>query len=34
MALGAVLLYQVVLLYQHHHLLLVGVGIKALLRAA
>jgi len=34
LALGAVLLYQVVLLYQHHHHQLVGVGIKALLRAA
>jgi hypothetical protein len=29
-----VLLYQVVLLYQHQHHQLVGVGIKALLRAA
>ena len=34
LALGAVLLYQLVLLYQHHHHLSVGVGIKALLRAA
>jgi hypothetical protein len=34
LALGAVLLYQVVLLYQHHHHQPVGVGIKALLRAA
>lgn len=34
LALGAVLLYQVVLLYQHQHHQLVGVGIKALLRAA
>ncbi len=34
LALGAVLLYQLVLLYQHHHHQLVGVGIKALLRAA
>ncbi len=34
LALGAVLLYQVVLLYQAHHHHLVGVSIKALLRAA
>jgi hypothetical protein len=34
LALGAVLLYQLVLLYQHHRHQLVGVGIKALLRAA
>ncbi|MGE0681696.1 MAG: transposase [Candidatus Binatia bacterium] len=34
LALGAVLLYQVVLLYQHQHQHSVGVGIKALLRAA
>ena len=34
LALGAVLLYQVVLLYQHQHHHPVGVGIKALLRAA
>jgi len=34
LALGAVLLYQLVLLYQHHHHQLVGIGIKALLRAA
>jgi hypothetical protein len=34
LALGAVLLYQLVLLYHHHHHQLVGVGIKALLRAA
>jgi hypothetical protein len=34
LALGAVVLYQIVLLYQHHHHHLVGVGIKALLRAA
>ncbi len=34
LALGAVLLYQLVLLYQHHHHQPVGVGIKALLRAA
>jgi len=34
LALGAVLLYQLVLLYQPHHHQLVGVGIKALLRAA
>ena len=33
-ALGAVLLYQLVLLYQHQHHQFVGVGIKALLRAA
>jgi hypothetical protein len=29
-----VVLYQLVLFYQHHHHQLVGVGIKALLRAA
>ena len=34
LALGAVLLYQLVLLYQHQHHQPVGVGIKALLRAA
>jgi Transposase DDE domain len=34
LALGAVLLYQLVLLYPHHHPYPVGVGIKALLRAA
>ena len=34
LALGAVLLYQLVLLYQHQHHQIVGVGIKALLRAA
>ena len=34
LALGAVLLYQLVLLYQHLHHQLVGIGIKALLRAA
>lgn len=34
LALGAVLLYQLVLLYPHHRHQLVGVGIKALLRAA
>jgi hypothetical protein len=34
LALGAVLLYQLVLLYQHQHHQLVGVGSKALLRAA
>lgn len=34
LALGAILLYQVVLLYQHHHHYPVGVSIKALLRAA
>ena len=34
LALGAVLLYQLVLLYQHEHQSPVGLGIKALLRAA
>ena len=34
LALGAVLLYQLVLLYQHQHRQPVGSGIKALLRAA
>ena len=34
LALGAVLLYQVVLLYQYYHHQPVGLGIKALLRAA
>lgn len=34
LALGAVLLYQMVLLYQHQHHHPVGIGIKALLRAA
>jgi hypothetical protein len=34
LALGAILLYQIVLLYQHHRQQPVGVGIKALLRAA
>ena len=34
LALGAILLYQIVLLYQHQRQLPVGVGIKALLRAA
>jgi hypothetical protein len=34
LALGAVFLYQVVLLYQYHHHQLVGVRVKALLRAA
>jgi hypothetical protein len=34
LALGAVLLYQLVLLYQHQHRQPVGIGIKALLRAA
>jgi hypothetical protein len=34
LALGAVLLYQLVLRYQHQHNHLVGGGIKALLRAA
>jgi hypothetical protein len=34
LALGAVVLYQLVWLYQHHRHQLVGVGIKALLRAA
>ena len=33
LALGAVVLYQLVLLYQHHHHQPVGVSIKALLRA-
>jgi Transposase DDE domain len=33
-ALGAILLYQIVLLYQHQRQLPIGVGIKALLRAA
>jgi hypothetical protein len=33
-ALGAVFLYQIVLLYQHQRRQPVGVGIKALLRAA
>jgi len=34
LALGAVWLYQLVLLYQHEHQQPVGIGIKALLRAA
>ena len=34
LALGAVLIYQVVLLYQHERHLPLGKGIKALLRAA
>ena len=34
LALGAILLYQMVLLYQHQRQQPVGVGIKALLRAA
>ena len=34
LALGAVLLYQLVLLYQYQHHQPVGIGIKALLRAA
>jgi hypothetical protein len=34
LVLGAVFLYQVVLLYQHERQLPVGKGIKALLRAA
>jgi hypothetical protein len=34
LALGAILLYQIVLLYQHQRQQPVGVGIKALLRAA
>ncbi len=34
LALGAVLLYQLVLLYQHQHHQPMGIGIKALLRAA
>jgi hypothetical protein len=33
-ALGAILLYHIVLLYQHQRQHPVGVGIKALLRAA
>jgi len=33
-ALGAILLYQIALLYQHQRQQPVGVGIKALLRAA
>ena len=33
-ALGAILLYQLVLLYQHEHQMPVGIGIKPLLRAA
>ena len=33
-ALGAILLYQIVLLYQYQRQQPVGVGIKALLRAA
>ena len=34
LALGAILLYQIVLLYQHERQQPVGVGVKALLRAA
>jgi hypothetical protein len=34
LALGAIFLYQIVLLYQHQRQQPVGVGIKALLRAA
>ena len=34
LALGAILLYQLVLLYQHQRQQPVGIGIKALLRAA
>jgi hypothetical protein len=34
LALGAVFPYQLVLLYQYHHHQLVGVSVKALLRAA
>ena len=34
LALGAILLYQIVLLSQHHRQVAVGVGVKALLRAA
>jgi Transposase DDE domain len=34
LALGAILLYQLVLLYQHEHHLPVGIGIKAFVRAA
>ena len=34
LALGAILLYQIVLLYQHERQQPIGVGVKALLRAA
>jgi hypothetical protein len=34
LALGAIFVYQLVLLYQHRHHLPVGIGIKAFLRAA
>jgi hypothetical protein len=34
LGLGAILLYQLVLLYQHEHQLPIGIEIKALLRAA
>jgi hypothetical protein len=34
LALGAILVYQLVLLYQHEQRLPVGIGIKAFLRAA
>jgi len=34
LALGAILLYQIVLLYQHQKQQPVGVGVKVLLRAA
>ena len=34
LALGAILLYQIVLLYQHQRQQPIGVGVKALLRAA
>lgn len=34
LALGAIFLYQLVLLYQHEHHMLIGIEIKALLRAA
>jgi hypothetical protein len=34
LALGAILLYQIVLMYQHQRQQPVGIGVKALLRAA
>jgi hypothetical protein len=34
LALGAIVVYQLVLLYQHEHHLSLGKGIKSLLRAA
>jgi hypothetical protein len=33
-ALGAIVIYQLVLLYQHEHNLPLGMGLKPLLRAA